>query len=34
MPLSMWGTMWSEYTFDRARSFVWEEGVRGTVDLC
>ena len=25
--------MWSEYTFDRAGSFVREEGVGGTMDL-
>ena len=25
--------MWSEYTFDRAGSFIREEGVGGTMDL-
>lgn len=33
MPLGMWGMAWSEYTFDGAGSFIWEEGVGGTVDL-
>ena len=34
MSFSMWGVVWSEYTFDGARCFIWEEGVGGTVDLC
>ncbi len=33
MSLSMWGVARGEYTFDRGRSFIGEEGVGGTVDL-
>lgn len=33
MPLSVWGVRRSKKTFDGGGSFIWKEGVGGTVDL-